>query len=236
MASLYDDIISGTFNTLGPSATSGWTAPTYQSGMMGRGQPSDRLAPGYAAPPNPSPGSGMTPAQVAAAQLGVYGSPSSSGMPATASAYAPTGGSVSLPRPRPGNAPTSIDMAAINGQPGVTRVSSAMQPAQQNGGLLELLFGQSKNRQGGLMGLLGGPQQGGLLQLLMGGKKPAMAAQTPRGLTPSQSYAAANANARDRARAAAGKDPLYSDPNGGAHQDYGGTGAGSDHPFFSSGF
>lgn len=254
MASIYDSIINGSFASLGPSAT-GWTAPGQSYAGQETGRDPNRLYPSSAGLPNPSPGSGMTPAQVAAAQMGVYGNPTTGGLPASASAYGPSGG-VSMPRPRPAGAPTSIDMAAINGQPGVTRVSSAMQPGQGQGGLLELLMGQSKNGQRGLLGLLGGPQQGGLLQMLMGGRKPAAQAQqggvdwrnvNTAGMTPVQSfqamgmsaadaYDAANQSAKLVARLNAGKAPLYQDPNGGAHQDYGGTGAGSDHPFFSSGF
>lgn len=165
---VYDNILSGTFNTLGlPQQQT-------QPGMLGRGLPSDRLPQGLPGLPNPSPGSGMTPAQVRAlggwtvdprtGQL-AYAPPSPSN-PAVDAATTLVGG-VPLPRARPGTAPTSIDMAAINGLP-KTAVSGQMQPAQ-SGGLLDMIFGPSKNGMSGLAGLLGGPQQGGLLQQLMGG-------------------------------------------------------------------
>lgn len=99
--------------------------------------------------------------------------------------YVPTGGVATAtmpptPRARPANAPTRLDMAAINGagQP-VTRVTGQMQPESGGGGLLELLMGKSKNGLPGLWGLLGGPQQGGLLQMLLrgnGGAAPRVAA------------------------------------------------------------
>lgn len=101
-----------------------------------------------------------------------------------------------LPRVRPGNAPTSIDMAAINAprispQP-VTRVTGQMKPGG-SGGLLDLIFGPSKNGLPGLAGLLGGPQQGGLLQMLLGGGKhtAGLPRQAPA-MTSAQKYAALN--------------------------------------------
>lgn len=229
---VYDDIINGSFNTLGPSASSGWTAPTYQPGMMGRGLPTDRLAPGFAAPPNPSPGSGMTPAQVAAAQMGIYGSPSYAGGPATASAYAPTGSASQM---EDALIAAGVKPGVPMSQQGATQVSAQMLPRQQNGGLLEMIFGPSKNGMRGLPGMMGGPNQGGLLQMLFGQNNTRGLPRVP-GMSSAQAYAAKNTASRDAARAAVGKAPLYQDPNGGAHSDYGGTGAGSEHPFFSSGF
>lgn len=108
--------------------------------------------------------------------------------------YVPTTGGGSLgsamppmPRPRPGNAPTRLDMAAINAPQAVSRVTGQMRP-ESGGGLLDLLLGKSKNGLPGLAGLLGGPQQGGLLQMLLGGNRgaaatPAMRPTMPTGLT-----------------------------------------------------
>lgn len=99
--------------------------PSYQSGMLGRGQPSDRLPQGTAGLPNPSPGSGLTSQQLAALggwavdpQTGqlAYSNPGSTN-PAVAAAAGQAAG-VPLPRPRPPWAPTTIDMAAINAQQG----------------------------------------------------------------------------------------------------------------------
>jgi hypothetical protein len=91
---------------------------------------------------------------------------------------------VPLPRPRPWEAPTSMDVAsayapaapvnpAVAAATGatnpVTNVTGQMKPAQ-SGGLLDLLFGPSKNGMSGLLGLLGGPQAGGLLGMLSQGQ------------------------------------------------------------------
>lgn len=114
--------------------------------------------------------------------------------------YVPTTGGGSLgsamppmPRPRPGNAPTRMGMAAINAPQAVSRVTGQMQP-ESGGGLLDLLLGKSKNGLPGLAGLLGGPQQGGLLQMLLGGGRKPTAAVAPaaRPLTSAQKYAIAN--------------------------------------------
>lgn len=197
MANIYDSILSGSFASLGMPP-----APKQQPGMMGRGLPSDRLAPSPAGLPNPSPGSGLTPAQIAQMggwsvnnQTGAlgYAAPSPSN-PAASAAAGLGAGSVGLPRPRPGNAPTSIDMAAINGQPAA--VSGTMKPngfggllglltGGLGGGLMEQLTGPSKNGLGGLAGLMGGPQQGGLLQMLFGGGQGSQGTPTPRASAPS---------------------------------------------------
>lgn len=86
--------------------------------------PTDRLPQGTAGLPNPSPGSGLTQQQITA--LGGWATDPLTGQfsytdptttPATAAAAAQAA-NVPLPRPRPPWAPTSIDMAAINGQQG----------------------------------------------------------------------------------------------------------------------
>jgi hypothetical protein len=114
--------------------------PSYQAGMLGRGLPAsmgqDRLPQGSAGLPNPSPGSGLTAAQLAAMagwsvdpQTGQLAYSNGSANPAVAAAAGQAAGyptvqnygataSVPLPRARPPWAPTSIDMAAINGQQG----------------------------------------------------------------------------------------------------------------------
>lgn len=110
--------------------------------------------------------------------------PTNSSRPASWMAYeggVPVGSSVGgagmpqMPQPRPGGAPTSIDMAAINGQPqghpAINSVTGQMKQGGSPGGLLSLLLGSSKNGLPGLAGLLGGPQQGGLLQMLLGGNR-----------------------------------------------------------------
>lgn len=143
MANIYDDIINGTFSNPAMQ-TSGWGKP------IGNAQPAysrqgtsgvafnpaegfvpgaiptsgDRLPQGTAGLPNPSPGSGLTPQQLAAmggwsvdnqtGQLS-YANPSQN-QAATAAGQMAAG--VPLPRPRPPWAPTAIDMAAINGQQG----------------------------------------------------------------------------------------------------------------------
>jgi hypothetical protein len=137
-----------------------------QPGMMGRGLPTDRLAPGTAGLPNPSPGSGLTAQQLA--QMG--------GMtvdPRTAQlGYVPPAASTPA-----ATAATSMG-APTAASPGVNAVSGTMQPQNgllalltggAGGGLMEQLMGPSKNGLGGLAGLLGGPEQGGLLQQLFGG-------------------------------------------------------------------
>lgn len=135
--------------------------------------------------------------------------PTNSSGPASWMAYeggVPVGSSVGgaamppMPRPRPGGAPSTIDMAAINGRPqgapAVNSVTGQMQPGGGNSGLLSLLFGNSKNGLPGLAGLLGGPQQGGLLQMLFGGNRSKAAA-------PAAAYPARPAPLTGTARVAA---------------------------------
>jgi len=104
-------------------------------------------------------------------------------------------------RTQPGSADSLLayaggipDLPAVNAASDlanpVTNVTAAMKP-QSNGGLLDMIFGPSKNGLGGLPGLIGGPQQGGILQMLFGGGKstaglprraiPASAAKDQRG-------------------------------------------------------
>lgn len=173
MASIYDNILNGTFASLGVPQQ-----PTMQPGMLGRGLPSDRLPQGLPGLPNPSPGSGMTPQQVAA--LGGWTMDNQTGQ----FGYVP---------PAPTNPAVSAATTAATGgvpmpsQPNVNAVSSAMAPGTPGGGILELLTGPSKNGLGGLAGLMGGPQQGGLLQMLFGGGQPG--SPTPR-TAPPPSYVA----------------------------------------------
>lgn len=137
-----------------------------------------------------------------------------------------------VPRARPANAPTRLDMAAINApmaaaQP-VTRVSGQMQP-ESSGGLLDLLLGKSKNGMPGLLGLLGGPQQGGLLQMLLSGaRKPAAAAPgAQRPMTSAQRYAAANSGpgsvaAMELLHSGASRNPQSGGPASGGEYASGG--------------
>jgi hypothetical protein len=137
-----------------------------------------------------------------------------------------------VPRARPANAPTRLDMAAINApmaaaQP-VTRVSGQMQP-ESSGGLLDLLLGKSKNGMPGLLGLLGGPQQGGLLQMLLSGaRKPAAAAPgVQRPMTSAQRYAAANSGpgsvaAMELLHSGASRNPQSGGPASGGEYASGG--------------
>lgn len=141
---IYDQIINGSFDAIGakPAYLSPQTSvaemykgiyppaapkPTYQAGMTGRGLPAsmgmDRLPQGTAGLPGPT-GSGLTPQQLAAlggwsvdprtGQL-AYAQPGPTN-PAIAAATQQAQ-NVPLPRPRPPNAPTWLDMAAINAPP-----------------------------------------------------------------------------------------------------------------------
>lgn len=56
----------------------------------------------------------------------------------------------------------AVAAATSAGNP-VTNVTGKMQPTNRGGGLAELLFGPSKNGMSGLAGLLGGPGAGGLM-------------------------------------------------------------------------
>lgn len=84
----------------------------------------------------------------------------------------------------------------------------------------------AKQRVSGLNGISSGYQ-------IVNGQRTQPAPQYA-GMSPSQVYDAVNRDAANAARAKVGKDPV--NPSSGSHQDYGGTGAGSDHPYFSSGF
>lgn len=143
MANIYDQIINGTFANPAMQ-TSGWGQPTGSpspqysrqgtsgvrfnpgEGFVPGPIPTDRLPQGSAGLPNPSPGSGLTPQQLSAMGgwstdplTGQFGyAPPSAVNPAVMAATA-QGANVSLPRPRPPNAPTWMDMAAINAPPPV---------------------------------------------------------------------------------------------------------------------
>lgn len=113
-----------TVSPYGPSAS----MPTFQPGMLGRGLPpsmgQDRLPQGTAGLPNPSPGSGLMPQELA--KMGGWTVDPLTGVPAYVqpnqnSAVTAANGlaqGVPMPRPRPPWAPTSIDMAAIMAQQG----------------------------------------------------------------------------------------------------------------------
>lgn len=87
------------------------------------------------------------------------------GMPETAMAFAPSAGTVPMPRPRPGSAPNAMDLAAMadsSGRGRKTKVLGTPIPAQQAGGLyglLQSLFTPQKSAEGGLLGLLSGNGQ-----------------------------------------------------------------------------
>lgn len=61
-------------------------------------------------------------------------------------------------------------VAATNPATPNANVTASMKP-RGHGGLLDLIFGPSKNGLSGLPGLVGGPNQGGILQMLFGGDK-----------------------------------------------------------------
>lgn len=69
----------------------------------------------------------------------------------------------------------AVTAASSLANPAVTSVQGKMLPKRTNGGLLEMLFGPSKNGMSGLPGLLGGPNAGGILGSLTSQK-----AATPR--------------------------------------------------------
>lgn len=161
--------------------------PSYQPGMTGRGLPLsavDRLPKGSAGidpigwtPPPVASWNQPTRMDLAAIDQWDTGmSPGAS--PETALAMFPP------------VQPTPAVAAATDLANPVTNVTASMKP-QGGGGLLDLIFGPSKNGLGGLPGLMGGPQQGGILQMLFGGGKstsglprraiPASAATDPRG-------------------------------------------------------
>ena len=135
-------------------------APSYHPGMMGRGLPLsavDRLPRGTAGidpigwkPPTGPAWNEPTSIDLAAIDKWNAGMGNN---PSTALAYAPA-------------APvTPAVSAATNlGNP-VTNVTASLK-SQPRGGLLDLLFGPSKNGLGGLAGLLGGPGAGGLVGML----------------------------------------------------------------------
>jgi hypothetical protein len=163
---IYDNILNGTFSSLGVPRQ-----PTMQPGMLGRGLPTDRLAPGTAGLPNPSPGSGMTAQQLQG--LGGYSVDPLTGKLAYSPPTTPTAA-----QSNPALAAATSAGAPTAASPTVNSVSGTMQPQNgllalltggTGGGLMEQIMGPSKNGLGGLAGLLGGPQQGGLLQQLFGG-------------------------------------------------------------------
>jgi hypothetical protein len=208
---IYDKIISGSFDAVGapPSYMSTpYRAEDYASIYA---QPSPGIRPSWTMPAT-SPY--MTASERAQLEQQMA---ASKALQSGYTGQAPTAvAGVPLPRPRPWEAPTSIDVAsayapaapvnpavaaATGAASPVANVTGQMKPAQ-GGGLLDLLFGPSKNGMSGLLGLLGGPQAGGLLGMLMQ-QRPA-AASAPRSVTPSQAYALANSAARERAGALIG--------------------------------
>lgn len=222
-SNVYDQIISGSFNALNPGVAEMYAGiyppasssppPSYQSGMLGRGQPSTVGSPYLTAAEQQ-----QLAQQIAASQA----LQASTGQRPTAVATGPSW-----------NTPTSIDLAAINAtkskmpgpslesllsyakalpdktaaNPAVAAATAAANPnnvsaatnPQTLGGLFHLLFGGGGS---------GGAKAGGmgLLSLL-----PQAQPQAPRtlsysmpGLTPSQSYSKANQDAIARASASIG--------------------------------
>lgn len=202
-----DDIINGTFNSLGrdvPFVPSPSTSEMYAgiiprgNGMWGSNRPA-MAAPGSYSPYMTANERAQLEQQIAQskAMQATMGN-----TPKTMMASGPSW-----------NDPTELDLAAIDkwdggmsgdtgsmlamfpdspvnpavaaatgaGNP-VTNVQGAMLPRRSGGGFLEMLMGPSKNGMSGLPGLLGGPQQGGILQMLLGGDK--SAAGLPRRAIP----------------------------------------------------
>jgi hypothetical protein len=216
---VYDKIINGSFDAVGapPSYISTpYRAEDYASIYA---QPSPGIRPSWTMPATPATSPYMTGPERLKLEQQIA---ASKALQAGYTGQAPTAvAGVPLPRPRPWEAPTSIDVAsayapavpvnpvnpAVAAAAGaanpVTNVTGQMKPAQ-SGGLLDLLFGPSKNGMSGLLGLLGGPQAGGLLGMLMQQRPSAPATAAPRSVTPSQAYALANSAARERAGALIG--------------------------------
>lgn len=144
---IYDDLISGSFSALGmPAAGSPYMTPEERALMEKQIAESQGLQTAVASAPPPAPAPWQQPPA-----------------PDTAMAYAP----------QPAMPPA---LAAASGiaAPGANHVTAGLQPRDQSagGGLLELLFGPSKNGAQGLPGLLlGGGGAGGLLGLIMSGRK-----------------------------------------------------------------
>jgi len=229
-SNIYDQIINDSFDAVGapPSYISPPynpadyasiyakpNTPTFQPGMLGRGQPST------GSPYMTASERAMLEQQVAASKA----LQAAQGQTPTAVANVP------LPRIRPAWAPSVIDLAAISQQPAkgsldellayakampdkyavpatnatagvakpVTNVTAPLK-AQPGGGLLDLIFGPSKNGQRGLAGLLGGPQAGGLFGML----------SEPRAATPAQAYAAANQPRQNTATGTSTNGYVYS--------------------------
>lgn len=164
---IYDQIINGSFDAIGakPAYLSPPTSveemykgiyppaasqQSYQAGMTGRGLPAsygvDRLPQGTAGLPAPAGSQGISQQQWQAiggwtvdprtGQL-AYAQPGQQTNPALAAA-AQQGQNVPLPRPRPPNAPTWMDMAAI----------SAQQPVGANPGMGGAMIGNGQMASG----------------------------------------------------------------------------------------
>lgn len=219
-SNVYDQIINGTFNALNPSVAemyagiyppaSSSPTPSYQSGMLGRGQPSTIGSPYLTASEKQQlaqqlaasqalQGQGQT--TVANNQVPLPIPRPTYWPPTTAAALSPNATTDDLLAyaksiNKPGN-PAASAAANLGSRRPVTKVTAAMQP--QHRGLFDLLFGG-----GGFGGSKGGGM--GLLSLL-----PQAQPQAPRtlsysmpGLTPSQSYNKANQDAIARASASIG--------------------------------
>lgn len=200
-----DDIINGTFNSLGrevPFVPSPSTSEMYAgiiprgNGMWGSTMPAI-TPPGAYSPYMTANERAQLEQQIAQskAMQATMGN-----APKTMMASGPAG-----------NGPTELDLAAIDkwnggmagdtgsmlamfpdspvnpavaaatgaGNPAVTNVQGAMLPRRSGGGFLEMLFGPSKNGLDGLPGMLGGPGMGGILGML-GGSDGAVPRSLPR--------------------------------------------------------
>jgi hypothetical protein len=153
----YDDILNGTFDTLGMPRLSQSEQLQWLNTYAGAN-------PALSAIKAATPTGNMAPAGWMSYQGGVP--------------VAAAGGGAAMPpvpQRRPESAPTRMDTAAMGATPSVNRVTGKMEQSNPlaglfgGGGLLGLLTGPAKNGLPGLAGLLGGPQQGGLLQMLLSG-------------------------------------------------------------------
>jgi len=211
----YDDILNGTFDTLGMPRLSQSEQLQWLNTYAGAN-------PALSAIKAATPTGNMAPAGWMSYQGGVP--------------VAAAGGGAAMPpvpQRRPESAPTRMDTAAMGATPSVNRVTGKMEQSNPlaglfgGGGLLGLLTGPAKNGLPGLAGLLGGPQQGGLLQMLLSGaRKPAAAAPgVQRPMTSAQRYTEANSGpgsvaAMELLHSGASRNPQSGGPAGGG--EYGG--------------
>lgn len=197
MASIYDQILAGTF-----------ADPAMQ--MTGWGEP--RLPKGLPGLPSPSPGAGMSYEALQAlggwqvdprtGQL-VYSAPTPKEpvqpplFPDPVMAYAPqpaqqpaVAAATEMAQPAPVPLPGMV--------PNATAIPRAKEPGYEIGdGLISLLTGGKTK---GLAGLLSGMGDGGLLGLLNGSTAPRRSfGSGSQGMTPGQQYDAANREARAKA-------------------------------------